>query len=140
MVESDYSYMAKKRVELGEEARTIVCLEVIDLGLVFLGGGAGLARELTKLTRKVNGFPPESNHPILALQIVNWLQKKRETHFWKCLCLELFNFAEMGERTSEGETIELQACLVSQRPNTHHSLSQAKSHAPGLNATTAGST
>lgn len=57
MVESDYSYMAKKRVELGEEARTIVCLEVIDLGLVFLGGGAGLARELTKLTRKVNGFP-----------------------------------------------------------------------------------
>lgn len=69
--------MAKKRVELGEEARTIVCLEVIDLGLVFLGGGAGLARELTKLTRKVNGFPPESNHPILALRIVNWLQKKQ---------------------------------------------------------------
>lgn len=64
--------MAKKRVELGQEAKTIVYLEVVDLGLVFLGGRAGLARELTKLTRKVYGFTPGSNHPILALRVVNW--------------------------------------------------------------------
>lgn len=72
MVESDDTYMAKKRVKLGQEARTIVCLKVIDLGLVFLGGRAGLARELTKLTGKVYRFTPGSNHPILALRIVNW--------------------------------------------------------------------
>lgn len=33
-----------------------ICLEVVDFGLIFLRGGAGLARELTKLARKMYGF------------------------------------------------------------------------------------
>lgn len=37
-----------------------ICLEVVDFGLIFLRGGAGLARELTKLARKMYGFAPDN--------------------------------------------------------------------------------
>lgn len=60
MVESDDSYMAEKGGKFGKEADVTICLEVVDFGLIFLRGGAGLARELTKLARKMYGFAPDN--------------------------------------------------------------------------------
>lgn len=38
-----------------------MCLEVVDFGLVFLRGRAGLTCELTKLARKVHRFASEDS-------------------------------------------------------------------------------